>query len=134
MLITDELNGFENKNSGLYKASRHRPLKAAPKFIKENIDVAVEFLKGWLTADLKEIEEIPAGRAAVIHKDGHQVAVYKEINGKLNITSAVCTHLGCIVHWNNAEKSWDCPCHGSRFDPAGEVIEGPALAPLKKIQ
>ncbi len=134
MLIADELNGFENKYAALYKASRHRPFKAAKKFIKENADVAVEFLKGWLTADLKEIKDIPAGQARVIHKDGHQVAVFKDTTGKVNITSAVCTHLGCIVHWNNAEESWDCPCHGSRFDPSGEVIEGPALAPLGKIE
>ncbi|QED36229.1 FAD-dependent oxidoreductase [Antarcticibacterium arcticum] len=134
MLITDELNGIENKYAGLFKASRHRPLKAAKEFIKENVDVSLEFLKGWLTADLKEIKDIPAGQARVIHKDGHQVAVYKDTTGKINVTSAVCTHLGCIVHWNNAEESWDCPCHGSRFDPSGEVIEGPALASLKKVE
>ena len=134
MLISDELNGIENEYADLYKASRHRPLKAAKDFIRENADVAVEFIKGWLTADLKEISEIPAGQAQVIHKDGHQVAVFKDTTGKVNITSAVCTHLGCIVHWNNAEESWDCPCHGSRFDPSGEVIEGPALEPLRKIR
>ncbi len=134
ILLTDEISGFENKYAGLYKASRHRPLKASKEFIKENLDVGLEFLKGWLTADLKEIKDIPAGQARVIHKDGHQVAVYKDNTGKINITSAVCTHLGCIVHWNNAEESWDCPCHGSRFDPSGEVIEGPALASLKKME
>ena len=134
ILLTDELTGIENEYADLYKASRHRPLKAAKEFIKENADVAVEFIKGWLTADLKGISEIPAGQARVIHMDGKQVAVFKDIKGNVNITSAVCTHLGCIVHWNNAEASWDCPCHGSRFDPTGEVIEGPAMEPLKKIQ
>lgn len=133
ILISDEISGKANEFNDLFKASRHQPVKAAGEFIKENIDVAVEFVKGWLSSDDKELREINPGEARVIQKDGHKAAVYRDKEGKLSITSAVCTHMGCVVHWNNAEETWDCPCHGSRFDPAGDVIEGPAIDPLKKL-
>ena len=72
------------------------------------------------------------GEGKVIIRDGKKIAVYKDENGKINEVSAVCTHMGCIVDWNNEEKTWDCPCHGSRFDKFGAVIEGPAVKPLPK--
>jgi Rieske Fe-S protein len=67
----------------------------------------------------------------VVEADNSKLAVYRDESGQVHCVSAVCTHMGCIVDWNNAEKSWDCPCHGSRFEISGEVIEGPALDPLK---
>jgi Rieske Fe-S protein len=66
--------------------------------------------------------------------DGKKCAVNRDATGKLTVVSAVCTHMGCIVHWNDAETTWDCPCHGSRFTTDGEVIEGPAIAPLQKVE
>jgi len=63
--------------------------------------------------------------------DGERLAVYRNANGQLGALSPVCTHLGCVVHWNTTEKSWDCPCHGSRFDPHGRVLNGPAVAALE---
>ena len=65
--------------------------------------------------------------------NGKKCAVHRDHAGELNVVSAVCPHMGCIVHWNEAETSWDCPCHGSRFSIDGEVLEGPAIAALKKV-
>jgi Rieske Fe-S protein len=65
--------------------------------------------------------------------DGERVAAYRAPDGSMLLRSAVCTHMGCVVNWNGAERSWDCPCHGSRFTPAGEVIAGPASSPLEAI-
>lgn len=129
-IITDGKNEFDD----LFKASRHNPGKAAKKFIKENINVATEMIKGYLfKADDEEVNTIGPGEARVVKRDGKEIAVFRDPGGELKIFSAVCTHMGCIVNWNNAEKSWDCPCHGTRFDTEGEVLEGPAFDPLKKI-
>lgn len=132
-IIASELMGTKHLYSDLFQASRHSPIKAAKEFIKENADVAVEFVKGLFTAEMKEMEEILPGEARIIVKDNHKIAVHRSQEGVLTATSAICTHLGCVVHFNNAEETWDCPCHGSRFSTTGEVIEGPALKPLKKL-
>lgn len=132
-IIASELMGTRHLYSGLFEAARHSPVKAAKEFIKENTDVAAEFLKGVFTAEIKEIEEILPGEARIIVKDNHKIAAYRDKKGILTATSAICTHMGCIVHFNNAEETWDCPCHGSRFSISGDVIEGPALKPLKNI-
>jgi Rieske Fe-S protein len=65
--------------------------------------------------------------------DDKKVAAYRDSDGKVTLLSPVCTHLGCIIHWNAADKTWDCPCHGSRFRPTGEVFSGPAEEPLKRM-
>ncbi len=132
-IIATELTGTKHLYSDLFKASRHSPGKAAKEFIKENADVAVEFVKGLFTAEMKEMEEILPGEAKIIVKDNHKIAVHRSAKGILSACSAICTHMGCVVHFNNAEETWDCPCHGSRFSTRGDVIEGPALQPLKKL-
>jgi Rieske Fe-S protein len=75
-------------------------------------------------------DDIPPGEGAVLRRGVHRVAAYRDEDGNLHERSAVCTHLACIVHWNSTEKSWDCPCHGSRFDAYGNVVNGPALQAL----
>ena len=133
IINSEIITGGKNEFEDLFKASRHNPGKAAKKFIKENINVAAEMIKGYLfKPDDEEVNTIGAGEARVIKRDGKELAVYRTPGGELKIFSAVCTHMGCIVNWNNAEKSWDCPCHGTRFDVEGEVLEGPAFDPLKK--
>jgi len=74
-----------------------------------------------------------AGRRPLVEIDGERVAAFRDEAGELSVLSPVCTHLKCLVHWNGAERTWDCPCHGSRFATDGEVLEGPALAALKPI-
>lgn len=134
IILSDLITGKENPWTELYDATRKQPFKSASRFIKENIDVAKEYLK-----DLRGMEEdtdlneLKAGEGEVVEKDGEKLAVYRTDEGELEVRSAVCTHMGCVVNWNDAEKSWDCPCHGSRFKVDGSVLEGPAFLPLQKV-
>ncbi|MDT0643911.1 FAD-dependent oxidoreductase [Zunongwangia sp. F363] len=135
MILTDEIEGKFNPYEDIYRAARSNPGKSAEKFIKENANVAGEFLKDLsFKGDDQDLVGIPPGEAAIVTRNGEKIAVYKKEDGSLSILSALCTHMACMVHWNNLENSWDCPCHGSRFDTRGEVIEGPAFNPLKKIE
>jgi Rieske Fe-S protein len=134
MIISDQILGKENKWSDTYKASRITPIASAKEFIKENVNVAVEFIKDRFTKnEADELSEVATGQGKVMEIDGKKHGVYRDETGKLHVVSAVCTHMGCINHWNEVEKSWDCPCHGSRFSIDGEVLEGPAYTALKKV-
>lgn len=95
--------------------------------------IVKEFVKGKLKSVPESLEDLTADTAKVISMDGNKVGAYKDENGVLHLVDTTCRHMGCEVHWNNAERSWDCPCHGSRYDIDGNVIEGPALKALKKI-
>ena len=133
MILDDQLNGRENQWSDLYKASRFTPIKSAKNFIKENINVAKQYIKNLPgKAEADSFDEISLGQGKVVEVDDEKWAVFKDETGQVHCQSAVCTHMDCIVDWNDAEKSWDCPCHGSRFKATGEVIEGPAFSPLDK--
>jgi Rieske Fe-S protein len=124
------LMGRENPWVILYDPVRKSPL-AALTFAKENLNVASQYTS-WVTPSEVSAaeEEIPAGAGAIVRSGLSKIAVYRDPAGELHERSGVCTHLGCIVAWNAAESSWDCPCHGSRFDPDGTVLNGPAIAPL----
>jgi len=134
MIISDKILGIENKWSETYKASRVTPLASAREFVKENVNVAFEFIKDHLTKkEADEFAEVTIGQGKVMEVNGKKHGVYRDESGRLHVVSAVCTHMGCINHWNEVEKSWDCPCHGSRFSIDGDVLEGPAYAALKKV-
>lgn len=96
------------------------------KLIKQGLFYPYYFIQGRLLVNNQNQEELKPGHGTVREIDGEKVAVYKNENGNLIKLSPVCTHLGCIVGWNSEEKTWDCPCHGSRFKPEGELIQGPA--------
>jgi glycine/D-amino acid oxidase-like deaminating enzyme/nitrite reductase/ring-hydroxylating ferredoxin subunit len=129
LLLTDLILGKENPWAELYDPARKR-VKALGAFAKENLNVAAQYLD-WVTGgDVSDPQEIKPGAGAVIRRGLHKVAVYRDPAGRLHEHSATCPHLGCVVHWNGAEKTWDCPCHGSRFDAFGTVICGPANADL----
>jgi glycine/D-amino acid oxidase-like deaminating enzyme/nitrite reductase/ring-hydroxylating ferredoxin subunit len=133
-VISDQITGVSNPYSEIYRPNRFTPLKSAPKFIKENFDVFMSFVKDYVLKRPKDnFSDIAIGEGKVVEEEGHKLAVYRNEHQGLQICSAVCSHMGCIVHWNNAESSWDCPCHGSRFDTRGEVIEGPALKALASL-
>ncbi|WP_207531647.1 FAD-dependent oxidoreductase [Desertivirga arenae] len=134
MIISDEITGWQNKWSHTYTASRLTPIASAPNFAKENINVAFELVKDWLANDVEKFSEVRTYEGKIMDIEGSKHAVHRDGEGKLHIVSAVCPHMGCIVHWNTAEQSWDCPCHGSRFSKEGEVLEGPAINPLKKVE
>lgn len=129
MLLTDLVLGRENPWSRAYHPSR-KSVKSAGEFARENANVVVQY-KDWVTSgDAKKVEDIPPGEGAVVRHRLHKLAVYRDPDGHACAFDATCPHLGCIVEWNGTEKSWDCPCHGSRFDTQGRVINGPAVSGL----
>jgi glycine/D-amino acid oxidase-like deaminating enzyme/nitrite reductase/ring-hydroxylating ferredoxin subunit len=132
MLITDLIQQRPNPWEELYDPARVRT-GAAVEWVKENFNVALQY-KSWLTrGDVASADEIAPGGGAVMLESGRKIAVYRDERGELHRRSAVCPHLGCIVAWNPAASSWDCPCHGSRFDKLGGVISGPASKGLDTV-
>lgn len=133
-LIRDIITKKENKLVEILKPDRKDILKAAPNFLKENLNVTAQYLKDLPgITNHKPIEEVKKGEGRVIEQHGQKLAVFRQENGELSVCSAVCTHMECIVNWNHSEKSWDCPCHGSRFEATGSLIEGPALHGLHTV-
>jgi Rieske Fe-S protein len=134
-LLGDMILGRDNPWAELFDPSRFKPITSARDFIRENMNVAQEFMADRIsTPKLGALDELPSGAGEVVEWKGEKVAVYKDEQGQVFSCSAVCTHMGCIVHWNGAEKSWDCPCHGSRFNYDGKVIQGPANSDLESKQ
>jgi glycine/D-amino acid oxidase-like deaminating enzyme/nitrite reductase/ring-hydroxylating ferredoxin subunit len=133
LLLTDLILGRENPWSEIYDPSR-KSIKALGEFAREGAASQVGYA-GWLTGgDLTSQDEIAPGEGAVLRRGLTKIAVYRDRDGRFVERSAVCPHLGCIVAWNSTEKTWDCPCHGSRFAADGHVVNGPAkggLAPAK---
>jgi glycine/D-amino acid oxidase-like deaminating enzyme/nitrite reductase/ring-hydroxylating ferredoxin subunit len=136
ILLTDLIMGRENPWEKLYDPKRMRftHTSSLKEFLKENINVAAQYLDYVTPGEVSDVDDIPRGEGRVIRRGKHKIAAYRDDSGKVHERSAVCTHLRCIVDWNPAEKSWDCPCHGSRFDPLGKVMNGPAITPLEEIE
>jgi glycine/D-amino acid oxidase-like deaminating enzyme/nitrite reductase/ring-hydroxylating ferredoxin subunit len=133
MVLSDLIAGRDNPWAKLYDPSRIT-LRAAPQFLRENINVAVKYAELAMPAEVSSEDDIPRNCGGVIRQGVSKVAVYRDETGHLYRYSAVCTHLNCIVHWNMAEQSWDCPCHGSRYSRFGKVINGPAIKDLEPMQ
>jgi glycine/D-amino acid oxidase-like deaminating enzyme/nitrite reductase/ring-hydroxylating ferredoxin subunit len=135
ILLKDMITGKKNEWETLYNPSRINITASAKTVVKEATDTAKELIGGKIKPR-KEIDtkNMPNNSAKVFTYNGKKVAVYKDSKGNVHAYSAECTHMGCIVNFNTAEKSWDCPCHGSRFNTDGKVLHGPALEDLKKIE
>jgi glycine/D-amino acid oxidase-like deaminating enzyme/nitrite reductase/ring-hydroxylating ferredoxin subunit len=125
LLIADLIQQRENPWTELYDPARIRS-GATVEWVKENLNVALQY-KDWLTrGDVASIDQITPNNGAVIVESGRKIAVYRDERGTVHRRSAVCPHLGCIVAWNPSASTWDCPCHGSRFDKFGGVFNGPS--------
>ncbi|WP_437830321.1 FAD-dependent oxidoreductase [Sorangium sp. So ce1153] len=135
LLVNDLVHGRENAWAELYDPSRvNLTLHSASEYLKENLNTAAQYTD-WLTGgDLDDVEKLPPGMGAIVRRGLTKLAVYRDPQGHVHERSAVCTHLGCIVAWNPAERTWDCPCHGSRFECTGRVIRGPATSDLKPVE
>ena len=129
ILLTDLIAGRTNAWTSLYNPSRFR-LGATAEFVEENVNVAAQFLDYLTPGDCTSTNEIGRGEGAVVRRGLSKIAAFRDAKGLLHEHSAVCPHLGCVVAWNSAETTWDCPCHGSRFDTSGRVINGPAIGNL----
>ncbi|NLX62899.1 MAG: FAD-dependent oxidoreductase, partial [Tissierellia bacterium] len=129
MIIKDLIVKGESPWQEVYSPSRKNIIQGAKNFIVENLKVAEHLIDGKISPLPKEIHLKP-GEAKVVKIQGERVGAYKDKGGKIHLVNTTCTHMGCKLNWNSAEKSWDCPCHGSRFTYTGEIIEGPAVKPL----
>ncbi len=132
ILLTDLIIGRENPWKDLYSPSR-KTLVAVKDFVQENINVMAQYSDLVTPGEVDSAAEIAKGEGAVMRRGLSKVAVYRDQDGTVHSLSAVCVHLGCIVTWNPAEKIWDCPCHGSRYDRFGRVISGPANSDLPRV-
>jgi glycine/D-amino acid oxidase-like deaminating enzyme/nitrite reductase/ring-hydroxylating ferredoxin subunit len=134
MLLADFALERESPWAEVYRPSRVKPLAAGPHVLKMNLEAGAAFVKDrFTTPKVETVSEIPPGEGRVVEIGGQRAAVYRDESGAVQAVSAVCTHAGCLVHWNAAEKSWDCPCHGSRFATDGGVLEGPAVKGLEPV-
>jgi Rieske Fe-S protein len=133
-LLSDMILEKENPYQKLFSPTRH--FKADPtikKLFTINADVAGHLLKGKLEYVGKDADDLHNDEGAVVMVNGKRAGAYKDTDGVLHIVDTTCTHLGCECEWNHGERTWDCPCHGSRYSIDGEVLEGPTHKPLKKI-
>jgi glycine/D-amino acid oxidase-like deaminating enzyme/nitrite reductase/ring-hydroxylating ferredoxin subunit len=133
MMACDRALCRDNPWQDVFDVNRKK-IGGAFKFVKENLDYPYYLLRDRFTsAEAASARAVKRGEGKIIEVDGKRVACSRDRQGKLYQVSAVCTHLGCLVHWNGAEETWDCPCHGSRFRRSGEVLAGPAEAPLEPV-
>jgi Rieske Fe-S protein len=132
LLLGELIGGRPSPWETVYDPRRRR-VAAAGRFARENLNVGLQ-LADWIRpGDLGDPATIAPGSGAVLRRGLRRVAVYRRPSGQLCELSAICPHLGCIVRWNASERTWDCPCHGSRFHPDGAVIAGPATRALSPL-
>ena len=132
-IITDQIQERVNPYSELFSPRRFHPSPSIKNFIVENANVAKEMISGKLGIVYTKPEDLENDEGSVVTHYGRRAGAYRDTEGELHLVDTTCTHLGCEVEWNKGERSWDCPCHGSRFSYDGNVLEGPAQEPLKKL-
>jgi len=135
MLLADMIQGRPNAWQDVYDPMRFTPKASAWSFMKENLSTAKHFIGDRLGQGTRaRPEELGEEEGMLMEVADKRTAAYKDKAGAIHLHNPACTHMGCLVHWNTAEQTWDCPCHGSRFYPAGEVMEGPAVTALKPVE
>ena len=132
MINTDLILDRKNPYQELYDPNRFKAKASIVDFVKENVDFPVHLVKDRLRGTAAtSLAEVGKGEGKIVELAGEKAAVFRDEHGLLHAVSPVCTHMGCHVGFNHAEKTWDCPCHGSRFDKDGKVLNGPAVTPLE---
>ncbi|MCY9668415.1 FAD-dependent oxidoreductase [Paenibacillus alginolyticus] len=134
LLIEKLVTGGHSPYQELFKPDRFHADPSIKTFIVQNADVVDHFISGKLEMIFKKPEELQNDEGAVVRANGKRAGAYRDQQGQLHIVDTTCTHMGCEVEWNDGERTWDCPCHGSRFSYKGGVLEGPAKKPLKRIE
>ena len=133
-ILSDLIVKGDSEYKDLFAPSRIKPIAGFVEFVKENADVVKEFVGRRISVEkIEGLSALAHGEAKVVKYEGEKIALYKDDGGRIHALNPVCPHLKCIVAWNSAEKTWDCPCHGGRFSADGEVLTGPARGPLEKI-
>jgi glycine/D-amino acid oxidase-like deaminating enzyme/nitrite reductase/ring-hydroxylating ferredoxin subunit len=133
-LIADLILGRDNPLAKLLSPGRIKPVAAASDFVKENTNIARRFVLDRFSGEkIDSLAEIHPDEGKLVRVDGQRVAAYRDRDGQLHLLSSVCTHAGCVVQWNQAERTWDCPCHGGRYTATGERLYGPPPADLEPV-
>lgn len=130
LLLKDLILTGKNPWQEVYEPSRKTPTGII-NYVKENVTLITNFAEYLMPGELDSIDELKPGQGGIVRQGASKIAACRDLEGKLHLNSAVCTHLGCHVHWNSTEQCWDCPCHGSHFAPDGAVLNGPAIYPLE---
>jgi glycine/D-amino acid oxidase-like deaminating enzyme/nitrite reductase/ring-hydroxylating ferredoxin subunit len=135
IMIADAILERSNPWAELFDPSRKALTRGLWDYLKENVDYPYYMIRDRFAGpDAQSLRAVTRGQGKIIERNGAKVAAYRDQAGAVTLRSAICTHMGCSVGWNTAERTWDCPCHGSRFKPTGEVISGPAEAPLSNVE
>jgi len=135
MMISEAILGQANPWVDLFDPGRKALTRGLWDYVKENVDYPYYMIRDRIAGDDGgALRDVPRGEGRVIERHGAKVAAYRDEAGAVTLRSAICPHMGCTVAWNTAERTWDCPCHGSRFTPAGDVLAGPAESPLAKAE
>lgn len=135
MIIADALTGVSNPWAPLFDLDRSVLRRGLWDYLKENTSYPYYLVRDRFAGSAgRSLRSVPRGHGKIIERNGQKIAAYRDATGQVSMCSAICTHLGCTVAWNTAERSWDCPCHGSRFAIDGAVLAGPAESPLPKIE
>ncbi len=134
-ILAEAILGKEHPYADLFSTTRIKPVDGFTEFVKENADVVYHFVADRLSVhETDSLKRLKPGTGRVVKFDNRKVAAYRDENGEIHALNPVCTHAACIVNWNAEEKSWDCPCHGARFDIEGRVLNGPADRDLERIE
>ncbi|WP_316812327.1 FAD-dependent oxidoreductase [Pedobacter heparinus] len=133
-IISDLVLVKENEYASLFSPSRMKPVAGFTEFVRENADVAWHFIVDrFSSSHLQALTELKSGEGKLVNFEGKKLAIYKDDTGKVTALNPTCTHAGCTVQFNAAEQSWDCPCHGGRFDVSGKVLTGPPTIDLETV-
>jgi Rieske Fe-S protein len=133
--LTELIRTGDSEYKKLFSPDRLKPVAGFANFVKENLDVVKEFIGKRLSKDkLQGLAELAPGEGRLVKYEGKSLALYKDDNGQIHAINPVCTHAKCTVGWNTAEKTWDCPCHGARYDIDGQVLTGPARMDLEVVE
>ena len=135
MMLSDAILQRSNPWTELFDPGRKALTRGLWDYVKENVDYPYYLIRDRFAGpDARSVRAVRRGQGKIIERNGAKVAAYRNADGSVSLRSAICTHMGCVVGWNAAEQTWDCPCHGSRFKPTGQVISGPAEAPLSEVE
>ena len=130
MILSDRIEGKKSPFAQVFSPQRFEPAASAGEFVKMGVKSAKGLLRGLLAIPEASLEDIPRGRGVIIGYEKKDWGVYKKEDGDVHVVPARCPHMGCQLTWNADEDSWDCPCHGSRFDYRGRLLNNPALEDL----
>ena len=133
IMAVDWIENRTNEWGSLFDPGRRVTPAAAWIYLKENADYPLYRMRDWLQDGAQSVDAVPPGEGLIVDFRGSKTAASRDESGALTLVSAACTHMGCLVAWNDTERTWDCPCHGSRFDTNGRVLAGPATEPLSPI-